>query len=144
MLSHPYVIRNSRGFLGYPAYATGNPSLLCSRENDGFYSDVPTRSRSDAVTDPEATVGGRHVIGRDGEAAFSTRSGLHCEEDCDQGGLVRAVQGVEREPDKDGAKQRRNDANVRASTPVAQVRTFVIRADTTIRYELLMRYLSTI
>jgi hypothetical protein len=30
------------------------------------------------------------------------------------------------------------------STLVAQVRTFMIRADTTIRYELLMRYLSTI
>jgi len=83
MLSHLYVILYSRGFLRCPTYAADNPPLLCNRENDGFDSDVPTRGRSDAVADSETTVGGRHVIGWDGEAAFSTRSGLHCEEDCD-------------------------------------------------------------
>jgi len=116
MLSHPTVICNFRGFLGCSACTAGHPPLLCDRENDGFGSDVPARGRSNAVTDAEKTASRRHVIGRYGEAAFSARSGLHCEEDCDQGGLVGVVQGVKREPDKDGAKQRRYDANVRAST----------------------------
>ena len=83
MLSHPYVIRNRRGFLRHPTHATGNPPLLCDREDDSLDSDVPTRSRSDAVADAEATISGRHVIGRDGEATLSTRSDPHREEDCD-------------------------------------------------------------
>lgn len=116
MLSHSYVNWYFRGFLGYSIATAGYPPVFCNCEDDGFDSDVPARSRPDAATDPETTVGGRHVIGRDGEAAFSTRSGLHREEDSGQGGLVGAVQGVEREPDKDGAKQRRYDANVRAPT----------------------------
>jgi len=104
MLSHLYVISDCRGFLGYSTSATDTPPLLCNRENDGFNSDVPARGCPNAVTDTEETASRRHVIGWDGEATLSTRSSLHCEEDRDQGGLVRAVQGIERKPDKDGAK----------------------------------------
>jgi len=119
ILSYLYVI--SRGSLGCSASTAGNPPLLCNREDDGLDSDIPARSRSNAVTDAETTASGRHVVGRDGQAAFSTRSGLHCEEDRDQGGLVGVIQGAEREPDKDGTKQRCHYANVRCSTLFAQV-----------------------
>ena len=78
--------------------------MLCDCEDDGFDSDIPARSRPDAATDPETTVSGRHVVGRDGEATFPTGDGPHREEDRGQGGLVGVIQGVEREPDEDGAK----------------------------------------
>jgi hypothetical protein len=116
-----YVICGSRGSLTRSTITAGHSRMLCDRENDGFDSDVPARSRSNAVTDAETAVGGRHVVGRDGETTFSTRDDLHSEEDRSQGGLVGVVQGVEREPDTDGAKQRSHDANVRCLDPFAQV-----------------------
>lgn len=81
ILTHLYVI--SRGSFGGSASTAGNSPLLCDRKDDRLDSDIPARSRSNAVADAETTAGRRHVIGRDGEAAFSTRSGLHCEEDRD-------------------------------------------------------------
>ena len=91
MLSCPLVICDPRGSLERPTFTAGHPTLLCNREDDSFGCDVPTRSRSDAVTDTETTVGGRHVIGRDGETPLPTRNDIHREEDRGQGRLVGVV-----------------------------------------------------